>query len=79
MDLLTEMRGYAQANYWVDSWDALLRWSDDQLAAAIAGAKTRRGAIAKAWKHIRAIDANRAAHADLYGPKPVKPVSLFQN
>lgn len=81
MDLLAVMRNYAAEHFYRDSWDALLRWTDAEIAAAIAGAKTRRGAIAKAWKVIRDIDARR--HHDTllvqrYGIKPVRPVSLFE-
>lgn len=76
MNLVATMRAYAQDHYYQNSWDVLLAWTDAQIEAAIAGAKTRRGAIAKAWKHIRAIDANRPA--DVYGAKPRKAVSLFQ-
>ncbi len=80
MDLVATMKGYALQHFYTDSWDALLRWTDAEIAAAIAGAKTRRGAIAKAWKTIRQIDARR--HQDTllfqrYGAKPRKPVSLF--
>lgn len=80
-NLIHELRAYATDNRWVDSWDvAAFHWSDEQVASAIAGAKTRRGAIAKAWAHIRAINANRTDFRilQLYGPKPVKSVSLFQ-
>lgn len=79
--LINELRAYATENYWVDSWDvAAVHWSDEQIATAIRGAKTRRGAIAKAWAHIRTINENRTDFRILaaFGPKPVKPVSLFQ-
>lgn len=80
-ELIAEMRAYAADNFYTDSWDVLLKWSDVQVAVVISGAKTRRGAIAKAWKWVREIDARRSSDPVLfreYGHKPRRPVSLMQ-
>lgn len=73
-NLVTMIREYAYENYWHHSWDLVAtRWSDAEIAAAIKGAKTRRGAIAKAWGKLQATDAARPACR-----RPVKPASLFE-
>lgn len=73
--LVTMMREYAQDHYYEDSWDVITKWSDEQIAAAIGGAKTRRGAISNAWGKIQLINAKRDVFQ--YGPKPTAPQSLF--
>lgn len=81
MDLIRLMRDYAAEHYYSDSWDVILHWSDAEIAAAITGAKTRRGAIMKAWRAVRPINQRRNQDTMLvrrYGLKPVRPVSLFE-
>ena len=61
-DLIAMMREYATDHYWLESWDIVAdRWTDADIADAIKGATTRRGAIAKAWGKLQVIDALRAA------------------
>jgi hypothetical protein len=73
-ELVTLIREYAQDSYYRYSWDVVATsWSDAEIAATIAGAKTRRGALAKAWGKLQLIDAKRPRHA-----RPVKPASLFE-
>ena len=82
-DLIAMMREYATDHYWLESWDIVAdRWTDADIADAIKGATTRRGAIAKAWGKLQVIDALRAAgNGEVifqYGRKPVRPASLFE-
>lgn len=74
-NLTAIVREVAQANYYRASWDVVARMGDTELAAVIAGAKTRRGAIAKAWGAAQSIDQARDLLA--HGPRPVKALSLF--
>lgn len=82
MNLVTEIREYALGRYFGASWDIVAGWSDAQIADAIRGAKTRRGAIAKAWGVLQHIHAARVAGdydvVSVYGPKPVRPLSVFE-
>jgi hypothetical protein len=76
MNLVDQIREYAASNYWRWSMDIVAtRWTDAEIAVAIAGARTRRGAIAKVWGVLKHIDAARDPF--VYGPRPTKPVSLF--
>lgn len=73
-NLVTMMREYAQDRYYRYSWDVVAtQWSDAEIAQAIEGAKTRRGAIAKAWGRLQVIDRNRCRYE-----RPVKPASLLE-
>lgn len=73
-DLVTMIREYAEDHYYCESWDVVAdRWSDAEIATAIEGASTRRGAIAKAWGRLQVIDSAR-----LQGDRPVKPISLLE-
>jgi hypothetical protein len=68
-ELVALIRDYAREHYFLESWDLVAdRWSDNEIAAAITGAKTRRGAIAKTWGRLQVIDRARAA-----GKRPMKP------
>jgi hypothetical protein len=68
------IREYAEEHYYCESWDLVARqWSNTEIAAAITGAKTRRGAIAKAWGKLQVIDRSRPDYE-----RPVKPVSLLE-
>ncbi len=72
-ELVTMIREYAEDHYYCESWDIVAtRWTDTDIAAAIKGAKTRRGAIAKAWGALQVIDRARPACE-----RPAKPVSLI--
>lgn len=81
-NFVSMMREYASENYWHDSWDIMARMPDDEITAAIHGASTRRGAIAKAWGYIQILDRlRRAGNGEVifrYGRQPKKPVSLFE-
>lgn len=72
MDLIAEMRRYAAEHFYTESWDLVTAWSDDQLAAAIGGARTRRGAISNTWGVLKHIDAARHG-----GSRPRKPEPLM--
>lgn len=73
-DLVALIRGYAEERYYYASWDIVAtEWSDEQIAEAIEGARTRRGAIAKAWGVLQKIDARRARRT-----RPVRPISLLE-
>lgn len=73
-ELVTMIRGYALDNYYRYSWDVVAtRWSDAEIAAAIVGAKTRRGALAKTWGLLQQIDRARPRYE-----RPVRPVSLIE-
>ncbi|MDC7784786.1 hypothetical protein PQJ75_00775 [Rhodoplanes sp. TEM] len=73
-DLVRVVRDYAREHYFTTSWDLVADvWTDDEIAEAIRGARTRRGAIAKAWGRLQHIDRRRPAWE-----RPRRPVSLFQ-
>lgn len=73
-DLVTLIREYAAEHYYCESWDIVAdQWTDGNIAAAIAGANTRRGAIAKAWGKLQVIDRGRRD-----SDRPVKPLSLLE-
>lgn len=80
-ELVTLIREYARERYYRASWDVVAeRWSDGEIAAAIAGARTRRGAIAKAWGKLQQIDAIRDSFDGRiqFGARPERPTSLFE-
>lgn len=80
-ELVTLIREYAKGAYYRASWDVVAdRWSDAEIAAAIAGARTRRGAIAKAWGKLQQIDAIRDTFDGRveFGARPERPTSLFE-
>lgn len=73
-DLVTLIREYAEDHYYKASWDIVAtQWTDAEIEAAIRGAKTRRGAIAKAWGVLQHIDRARPRW-----DRPVRPQSLFE-
>jgi hypothetical protein len=73
-ELVTLIREYATESYWRYSWDIVAdEWSDEQIAETIAGARTRRGALAKVWGKLQLIDQKRRR-----GSRPVRPQSLFE-
>lgn len=78
--LVTLIREYAQEAYYRASWDIVARWNDEQIACVIAGAKTRRGAIAKAWGVLQKLDAVRDSFDGRvqFGARPERPNSLFE-
>lgn len=72
--LVTMIREYAEDHYYRFSWDVVVReWSPADISAAIVGAKTRRGALAKAWGKLQVIDRSRPSYE-----RPVKPVCLTE-
>lgn len=75
-DLIAAVRAHAVANYDKDGFDFLVEcWTDDDIANAITGAKSKSGAIAAARKAVKVLadarqDARAAGGVDM--PKPKK-------
>lgn len=65
-DLVKQVREYAEANYENGGWDYIVEcWSDEEIADAIAGAKSKSAAIRKLSRFVKAF-AERQAEADSY-------------
>lgn len=80
-ELVSFIRTRAHEHRYTWSWDIIEHWTDDQIRAAIAGAKTRRGAITKAWNAlVKPYHTTRHHYETVvrFGVAPRKPVSLFQ-
>jgi len=66
IDLVKEVREYAEANYEKGGWDVIVEcWSDEDIAEVIVGAKTKLGAIRKISPIVE-VFADRQAEADSY-------------
>jgi hypothetical protein len=66
IDLVKEVREYAEANYEKGGWDYIVEcWSDEDIAEAIVGAKSKLGAIRKLSRIVK-VFADRQAEADSY-------------
>lgn len=76
-ELIAAVREHAVANYEKDGFDFLVEcWTDDDIAEAVKGAKSKAAAITAARKAVKPLaDARRDARAagDVEAPKPEKP------
>ena len=60
-ELVQAVRDYALTWYHDGGWDLVVEcWSDEEIEAAIQGAKTDRGAIRKVWAEIKLQHAHRS-------------------
>jgi len=60
-ELVQAVREYALTWYHDGGWDLVVEcWSDEEIEAAIQGAKTDRGAIRKVWAEIKPLHAHRS-------------------
>lgn len=60
-ELVKAVRDYALTWYHDGGWDLVVEcWSDEEIEAAIQGAKTDRGAIRKVWAAIKPLHAHRS-------------------
>jgi hypothetical protein len=79
-DLIAAVRDHAVANYEKDGFDFLVEcWTDEEIANAIKGAKSKTAAIAAARKAVKLLaDARQDARATggVEMPKERKPRSL---
>ena len=82
-DLITAVREYAVANYDKDGFDFLVEcWTDEDIANAITGAKSKTAAIAAARKAVKVLadarqDARAAGGVDM--PKPARKARVLED
>lgn len=59
--------------------DIVAAWTDAEIARVIARAKSARFAITLAWRAVRDLDRRDPEVMAVYGPAPVRPVSLHEH
>lgn len=77
-ELAHHVRAYAAEHRHENNMDIVLAWTDAQLHAVIARAKSARFAITLAWRAVRDLDRRDPKVVAAYGMPPVRAVSLHQ-